>query len=289
MAMRRGFTLIELLVVIAIIAVLVALLLPAVQSAREAARRIGCVNNLKQVGLALHAYHDAHDRLPPGYVFAPGYVSGGFGWGAMILPGLDQAPLFDAANFRVALWHGANSTTGATALKAYLCPSDETSPGGFLERDGVRYARSSYVGAFGPGDMDADPDDRRGLMSRNAGARFADVRDGLSQTLAAGERHNGIFAVAIGSHEHFEAETVWVGAVKEEPDDDHAHTTLFQASHTPSSGSMNDQDAASRHPGGANFVFGDGSVRFLKATIDLLVYRALSSRAGGEVLGADAY
>jgi prepilin-type N-terminal cleavage/methylation domain-containing protein/prepilin-type processing-associated H-X9-DG protein len=286
---RRGFTLIELLVVIAIIGVLVALLLPAVQAAREAARRASCTNNLKQIGLALHGYHDANNRLPMGYTFSPGYIRGGFGWGAMILPGLEQKALFDATNFSLPLWNAVNTTTATIALKSYLCPSDNTSEGRFLQREGFRYAKTSYVASFGPGNMDLNPDDRRGLFSRNSGTNFAEVTDGLSQTLAGGERHNGTFAVAIGSHDHFDAETVWVGAVKEDPNDDHAHTALFQASHTPSSGEMNDQDAASRHPGGTNFLFGDGSVRFLKNTINLNIYRALSSGAGGEVISADAY
>src|SRR5262245_40764145 len=285
----RGFTLIESLVAIAIIGVLTGLLLPAVQAAREAARRASCSSNLRQLGLAMHSYHDTHNSLPVGYTHSPGYIRGGFGWGTMVLPDLEQQPLFDAANFTFPLWNHANATVGTTALKSYVCPSDETSAGRFLERDGYRYAKSSYVAAFGPGNMDQNPDDRRGLFSRNSGTRFAGVTDGLSQTLAGGERHNGTFAVAIGSHDHFDAETVWVGAVKEDPDDDHAHTALFQASHTPSSGAMNDQDAASRHAGGTNFLFGDGSVRFLKSSIDLRVYQSLSSRAGGEVISADGY
>ena len=288
-SVRRGFTLIELLVVIAIIGVLVALLLPAVQAAREAARRVSCTNNLKQIGLAIHGYHTSHDRLPMGYTFSPGYVRGGFGWGAMILPGLEQNALFAATNFSLPLWNQANTTTSTTVNASFLCPSDETSWGEFLDRDGFRYAKTSYVGSFGPGNMDTNPDDRRGLLSRNSSTRFADVTDGLSQTLAASERHNGSFAVAVGSHEHYDAETVWVGAVKEDPDDDHAHTTLFQASHTPNSRDMNDQDAASRHPSGTNVLLGDGSVRFLKNSINLAVYQALSSRAGGEVVGGDEY
>jgi prepilin-type N-terminal cleavage/methylation domain-containing protein/prepilin-type processing-associated H-X9-DG protein len=284
MRRQRGFTLIELLVVIAIIGLLIALLLPAVQAAREAARRMSCTNNLKQMGIALHGYHDAHGVLPMGYTFAPGYVTGGFGWATMILAGMEQRPLFDAANFSLPLWSWANTTVGTTALAAHLCPTDDTSHGSFLERDGFRYAKSSYVASFGPGNMDTDPDDRRGLFSRNSRTRFAEVQDGLSQTLMAGERHNGTFAVVIGSHDHIDAETVWAGAVKEDPDDDHAHTTLFQTSHPPSSPSMNDQDAASRHPSGTNFLFGDGSVHFLKATIALPVYQALGSRAGGEAV-----
>ena len=286
---RRGFTLIELLVVIAVIAILIALLLPAVQAAREAARRISCTNNLKQIGLAFHGYHDAHNKLPMGYVYAKNYARGGFGWGAMILPGVEQRVLFDAANFGLPLWNAANATVEATPIGPYLCPSDETSPGKFLERDGFRYAKSSYVASFGPGNMDADPTDRRGLFQRNTVVSFAEVVDGLSTTLAASERHNGTFAVEVGSHDHFDAETVWIGAVKEEPDADHAHTTLFQSSHVPNARDMNDQDAACRHPGGINMLLGDGSVRFLKSSINLDVYHALSSRAGSEVVSADSY
>src|SRR4051794_23483525 len=105
---RRGFTLIELLVVIAIIGVLVALILPAVQSAREAARRMQCSNNLKQIGLALHNYHGNHNVLPPGYVYQKGYPVGGFGWATMILPHLEQAPLFASLNFALPAWSAAN-------------------------------------------------------------------------------------------------------------------------------------------------------------------------------------
>jgi prepilin-type processing-associated H-X9-DG protein len=126
------------------------------------------------------------------------------------------------------------------------------------------------------------------LFSRNSRTRFAEVRDGLSQTLAAGERHNGRFAV-LSNGGHLFAETVWMGAIKEDPDDDHGHTTLFQAGHTPSSLQMDDRDAASRHPAGVNFLLGDGSVRFVKESISLPVYQALSTRAGNETISAEAY
>lgn len=284
-----GFTLIELLVVISIIGVLIALLLPAVQKAREAARRIQCTNNLKQVGLAIHGYHDVHGCLPPGYTFQTGFTWGGFGWGTMILPGLEQRSLFDAANFSLPLWSAANVTVATTPVGFYLCPSDETSQGNYLLRDPFRYAMASYVASYGPGDMDALPDDRRGLFSRNSRTLFAEVNDGLSQTLAVGERHNGKFTTVIGSAGHVSAETVWVGAIMENFTDAHGHTTLFQAEHTPSSPSMDDRDAASRHDGGTNFLLGDGSVRIIKSSIDLGIYRALSTRAGAEVISADAY
>ena len=195
-----GFTLIELLVVISIIGVLIALLLPAVQRAREAARRIQCVNNLKQMGLALHSYQDAYGCLPSGYTYGPGFTWGGFGWATMILPGVEQKSLFNAANFDQPLWSDANTTVATTAINFYLCPSDETSQGNFLVRNPYRYAMASYVGSFGPGDLDKDlvsdivSEDLRGLFSRNSCTRFAEVTDGLSQTLAVGERHNGKFA-----------------------------------------------------------------------------------------------
>jgi prepilin-type N-terminal cleavage/methylation domain-containing protein/prepilin-type processing-associated H-X9-DG protein len=284
-----GFTLIELIVVISIIAVLVALLLPAVQRARESARRIQCVNNLKQIAMAIHGYHDAKGSLPPGYTYGTGFSWGGFGWGTMILPGVEQTPLFHAANFAVPLWSDANTTIATTAIGFYLCPSDDTSQGRFLERAPYRYAMASYVASFGPADLDVVPEDRGGLFSRNSRTTFADVIDGLSQTLAVGERHNGKFPTVVGSGGHVSVETVWVGAIMEGFTDAHGHTTLFVTGHTPTSPSLDDQDAASRHDGGTNFSLGDGSVRFIKNTINLSVYRSLSTRASGEVISSDAY
>ena len=291
MGTRRGFTLIELLVVIAIIGVLIALLLPAVQKSREAARRISCTNNLKQMGIALHNYHDRHGVLPIGYTYQLGYGWGGFGWASMILPDVEQPALFAAINFDLPAWSPtlANSTACRTPVAFYLCPSDETSVGGLLDREGLKFAMGSYVASYGPGDMDfGNPADRRGLFSRNSRTKFADIRDGLSQTLATGERHNGEFPT-LDDAGHLFAETVWPGAIREDPADDHPHTTLFQSGHTPASPEMDDRDAGSRHDGGTNFGFADGSVHFLKNSIDLRVYRALSSRAGGEVLSADRY
>src|SRR5262245_49820062 len=128
---RFGFTLVELLVVIAIIGVLVALLLPAVQTAREAARRMQCTNNLKQIGLAIHNYHDIHNRFPSGFLFqAPG-MNGrgdrpnrapGFSWHSLILPQLEQANLYNALNFGLGLWQQPNRAVIATPLKVAICP-----------------------------------------------------------------------------------------------------------------------------------------------------------------------
>jgi len=285
---RRGFTLIELLVVIAIIAVLIALLLPAVQAAREAARRAGCLNNMKQIGIALHNYHDARGVLPSGYVYVKGYPTGGFGWATMILPNLEQAALFNAVNFSLPAWSSQNSTACVQKIATYFCPTDYTTQG-FLSREGFGYAKSSYVASFGPNDMDITPEDRLGLFSRNSQTRFADVTDGLSQTLAAGERTNAVYLSVIGSADHYDLETVWSGAIKELPVDDHAHTTLFQAAYLINSPNFDDRDSMSFHPGGSNYLFADGSVKFIKLTINPTIYQTLGSRAGGEVVGSDQY
>jgi prepilin-type N-terminal cleavage/methylation domain-containing protein/prepilin-type processing-associated H-X9-DG protein len=202
---RSGFTLLEILVVIALIGVLVTLLLPAVQHAREAARRTGCVNNLKQIGLALHIYGDAYGRFPVGYSLQPFGSSlnddplddaadearGGFGWGAMILPMLERDDVYERLNFERSTWSPANQTSAVKPLAIYLCPSDPRN-GELVERFDRRFARSNYAGNFGPKDLNADPFDGGGVFARNFGAKFKDVQDGLAMTLCVGERHSGV-------------------------------------------------------------------------------------------------
>lgn len=285
-----GFTLIELLVVISIIAVLIALLLPAVQSAREAARRVQCVNGLKQLNLALHNYHDAHGSYPQGYWYSPNYVWGGFGWAGAILPYVEQSNLYSGMNMTVAVWESQNQTMCQTHLQFYLCPSDETSEYGLLDRYGMQFSMSSYVASFGPGDMDTNPDDSRGVFYRNSRTSVRMIPDGMSNTLSLGERHNGEFEVHTATdHGHMLAETVWAGAIREFPDDDHAHTTLFETGNGPNSLEMNDRNCACRHPGVCNFGFMDGSVRAIKSSISVTIFQALSTRGGGELISADGY
>ena len=287
---RQGFTLIELLVVISIISVLIALLLPAVQSAREAARRIQCVNSLKQFTLALHNYHDSNGSYPAGYRYKTNYVWGGFGWGTAILPNMEQSNLYNALNIAFPAWHESNQTICKTHMQFFLCPSDETSAYGLLDRDGLKFSMSSYVASFGPGDMDLNPDDNRGVFYRNSRTSVSMIPDGLSNTLAVGERHNGEFEVHTGTdHGHIVAETVWAGAIRELPDDDHAHTTLFETGNGPNSREMNDKNCACRHPGVCNFSFMDGSVKVLKQSIALPIFQSLSTRSGGEVISAESY
>ena len=163
--LRHGFTLIELLVVISIIAILMALLLPAVQQAREAARRAQCKNNLKQLTLALHNYHDVHSIFPPAYVGSPTVTGTAFGvsypdhnrngqagyaWGALILPQMDQAPLSNAFNFSLPCWTPAQANAATTKLAAFLCPSSSGPADGF---DVLRYTSGDNENPASPAAM----------------------------------------------------------------------------------------------------------------------------------------
>lgn len=289
---QQGFTLIELLVVIAVIGVLVALLLPAVQQAREAARRTQCKNNLKQMGIALHGYHDSHRTLPPGYLYriGPEGNGAGFGWGAMLLPHFDQAPLYNQFNWNVPLYDSINKTPRERHLEVFLCPSDGHSPKGFVEMGPVpeRYAMACYVACFGPPDLDDDQEQRLGMFSRNSRTRFQDVSDGLSNTMMAGERENGPFRGGAQIGNHFSYETAWAGSIRDWDDnsDDHGHMVLFQTGHVPNDSKSDDRDVSAPHAGIAQFLLGDGSVRSIGANIDFRVYTALGTRAGGESIGA---
>ena len=208
--LRSGFTLIELLVVIAIISVLISLLLPAVQSAREAARRINCFNNLKQLGIALHNYHDAVQAFPPGYVSSqspgsnPVYdgndTGAGWAWGSLILPQMEQDPIYHAINFSLSVAYPANDTASTMRISTYLCPSDDTRqlvsvypfypsvypPPGATPVDQV--AGSNYVGMFGIGEIGSHPGGGEGCFFRNSRVTVASITDGTSQTIAIGER-----------------------------------------------------------------------------------------------------
>lgn len=287
---RRGFTLIELLVVIGIIAILIALLLPAVQQAREAARKTSCTNNLKQIGLALHNYVDAHRLFPPGYVYRPspeGNASG-FSWGALVLPQLEQTAVQQTLNWNVPVWDVQNLMARERHLVSFLCPSDTVSENSFVVmQPGERYAMGSYVASFGPPDLDDDQEQRDGMFSRNSSTRTRDVTDGLSNTLCAGERQNGPFRNGAAHGVHFSYETTWCCAVREitDPTDDHGHMALFQTGHTPNSPFSDDRDVSAPHVGYANFLFGDGHVRGVTESIDFNLYTALGTRGGREVVG----
>lgn len=321
---RRAFTLIELLVVIAIIAVLLALMLPAVQSAREAARRIQCVNNLKQLGLALHTYHDAIGSFPMGYIARGPFVNGasatapGWSWAVMILPQLEQQPLFSSVNFVLPVQAPQNQTTIGSALATFVCPSDVTA-GLFSVPDAsgnvvASVAPSSYAACVGGNETDTatgihDDGLGTGVFFRNSRTRLAEIIDGASNTIAVEERAwakaEGTWAGAIPNG------TIRRGQLNSCPMTGTLYypaATLVQAhchmlnTNTDPDGGLD--DASSMHPAGANFLFADGAVHFLKNILgdgaDLpngttiytpaqVVFQALATRAGGEIISADAY
>jgi prepilin-type N-terminal cleavage/methylation domain-containing protein/prepilin-type processing-associated H-X9-DG protein len=339
---RCGFTLIELLVVISIIGVLIALLLPAVQAAREAARRSQCTNNLKQLGLAMHGYLDAHGVMPLGSFKLPppaggNPCKGGHEAGAFIalLPFLEQSPLFSAFNSSVHYETAPNSTVNGTGLSVLWCPSDGLVAQADSQHFGWPVRFCSYMGSAGT--WNSPPENRgpgctlqnfQALLSQANGVvfyyssvRLAGVTDGTSNTFLFGEHAYGKNPTIelpdwnwwfSGNYGDTMFTTMFpmnpLGKIPDIP-----NQTLYGIDINPSI-----QAASSYHAGGAHFAFCDGSVRFLKETIDCSpfdpatglpqgwsqsagglysvnppgrvgVYQALSTRNGGEVISADSY
>jgi prepilin-type N-terminal cleavage/methylation domain-containing protein/prepilin-type processing-associated H-X9-DG protein len=300
---RRGFSLIELLVVIAIISLLIALVLPAVQAAREAARRAQCVNSLKQISLAMLTYEQANRSLPPGYLSSYDSLGNdtgpGWGWSAIFLPQIEQAPLYDSINFNLAIESHDNDTSRLTTVGLFFCPSDTSASAWWVStRNAItaietrwicQVAPSNYVAMYGTGEPGVDGD---GLFCRNSRFGLADILDGPSQTIAAGER-----SFRLGK-------STWVGSVtgallypdviSREGRERIEHATGMTLGHTGDSKGPGDPKGDvntfySLHGRGANFTFADGHVTFLKTTMSYAIYRALSTRAGGEVIPADGY
>jgi prepilin-type N-terminal cleavage/methylation domain-containing protein len=297
LARKSGFTLVELLVVITIIAVLIALLLPAVQAAREAARRMACSNNLRQIGLGLHMYHDHYGRLPAGWrgydsaTGAPDAVGEpGWGWAACILPFVEQGNV--AGNFirfdkSITAAENARARTWAIAL--FRCLSDvgkgtftwtpDRPPAGGPTN--LELATSNYVGVFGTIDVHSCGSMPRGqqclsdgVFFHNSGLRFADITDGLSNMFMAGERTSDLDYPS------------WVGA----PAGDECAPGLVvgTATYPPNSSRFDSHNFSSNHPAGTQFLLGDGSARLISQHIDEKVYHALCTRAGREVIGGSS-
>ena len=303
---RAGFTLIELLVVIAIIGVLVALLLPAVQAAREAARRASCSNNLRQLGIAMHNYHDTLNNLPVARNPWPLVQS----TLARLMPYFEQENLQKLVDFTVPVTHVNNQTASQTPVRLFVCPSD----GAAGQVPGSLHAGTNYVVCNGTGTVGygliASGD---GLFTQtNLG--FRDVLDGLSNTVAVSESilgHGNTSAGATPSDYRREvlevpggndptpascdaAAGVWSGQRGAKWIDGHYGNSLYNHFYTPNpktwdcgNGSHNKglSTARSRHPGGVQVLVCDGSVRFVSETISLSAWRALATRAGGEVAG----
>ncbi len=320
---REGFTLIELLVVIAIIGVLIGLLLPAVQQAREAARRVQCVNNLKQIGLALHAYHDAKGQFPASYqvlwggnaIQGPvnpdsGDAGPGWAWLMQLLPELEQGPLYASFNTTLPCWRPANSTSAKTSLAVFLCPSASDPSRDFALQDQAgqtlaRFGRAHYVANAGQSNLWDQPiadlsTIANGPLFRNGRTNIANVTDGLSQTVFAGE------------HSPFLSDKTWVGVVPgalvcSSPRFTAPHYRCDYAAalvnvhtgpspnehppviHSPNAPFGHVDQMWAEHPGGGDVLLGDGSVRFVKDRINQAVWVALNTSRGGEVISSDAF
>jgi prepilin-type N-terminal cleavage/methylation domain-containing protein len=294
---RNAFTLIELLVVIAIIAILIGLLVPAVQQVRESAARAQCQNNLKQLGLACHTFHDTYKRFPPGYTAAAPYLDGatdtdpGWGWAAYLLPYIEQVPLQRQIDFTRPV---AGQAAAQAIIPLLLCPSDLTS-GPFTVTDAVGspvaiLGPSSYAATVGSDASEADGPVGNGVFYRNSRTRIADIRDGTSQTTLLGDR---AWAQVTGAWAGAPSRAVvragqlnaWPNAVASAPVFALAHNNWINIQ-TDSDGGLD--DFSSNHIGGVNLVFGDGSVRFLRSITsdgaERRAFWAMGTRAGGEVV-----
>ena len=324
---RSAFTLVELLVVIAIIGILIALLLPAVQAAREAARRSQCSNNSKQIALAVHNYHATFRQFPPGYGFTtlhtditpyPGSHRQ-WAWCARLLPYLEQAAVADLIDWNLS--PGLKPHTDekkivmSTRIAAFECPSDP-----YVEKpwniddlcvealpesgwNGVRYARTSYAGNLGFGPMDEEGR-TEGVFTLNVGVPLAAVRDGASNTLLTAEiigsphgcsfrgawvhSEGPIFMVNYTPNDRTPDLTRWCG-----PKDATWDRAPCQAGGHWAGGSVSNNEAlhTSRgfHPGGVTVSLCDGSVRFISESIAHEVWKALGTRAGNELVAAQSF
>jgi prepilin-type N-terminal cleavage/methylation domain-containing protein/prepilin-type processing-associated H-X9-DG protein len=289
---RRAFTLIELLVVIAIISVLIGLLLPAVQRVREAGNRLQCANNLKQLGLACHHYHDVYQSFPSGYVATAAYpdTTPGWGWGALLLPYVEQANLYRQIDFSQPV---QKSAALEMVLKVYQCPSDTPPAAAFTVLSAslapvALAAPSSYAATVGDDSSEADAETGNGVFFRNSRVRVADIRDGTSQTVLLGDRAweqtMGIWAgTPNGAIAQAGPRNPWANATAAAPVLVLVHNNWVNIT-TDADGGLD--DFSSSHPGGVNLLFADGSVHFLRSiTADGTQRRAfwaLGTRAAGD-------
>jgi prepilin-type N-terminal cleavage/methylation domain-containing protein len=308
---RRGFTLVELLVVIAIIGILVGLLLPAVQAAREAARRMQCSNNLKQIGLALHNYNSTYSSMPAGSNGLPNaagtnFNGHGWTWHASILPFIEQGTLYNAiqgadgmGNERGDQNTGKPLVVRDTTLSIFLCPSQPDVRTG-SQKNG--YQPSNYNGNMGTRigngndncictgiatltDMRTKPwgcMNGNGVFYVQSRTKFGDVTDGLSNTIFVSEVPDSGGDAMGGFNAGCDRRVMFSNGADSNPPTEMSEYLIGAEGNDPINGGS-EEAAGSWHVGGAQFAMGDGSVQFLSENMDMATYQALSTRAGGEV------
>ncbi|HWL08097.1 MAG TPA: DUF1559 domain-containing protein [Planctomicrobium sp.] len=279
---NHAFTLIELLVVIAIIGILVALLLPAVQQAREAARRSQCKNNLKQIGLALHNYHETHSTLPPGWIRATGW-----GWGTFLLPYLDQSPLYAKLNPNDVVNTADEEELALlrTVLSVYLCPSDTfPTPATNTKRPvtspvNEAIGLTNYVANIGstPTSFSSNCNiDVNGVMWFDSMLRLTDITSGTSNTIFIGEREAGKSHIGGTWPAQNPNCNAWLNSSA-------YGNTLTEPANERRINGANANTFSSLHTGGAHFVMGDGAVRFISENINGTTWLDLLDRDSGPV------
>ena len=286
---KHGFTLVELLVVIAIIGILIGMLLPAVQQVREAARRIQCANNVRQISLAAMNFESANMRFPSGWLSDDSSSTSngpGWSWATSLLPFVEQQNLASQIDFALPITDASNGPATLETIPIFLCPSDPdpevldfgstvSTPVGSgsgtrpssNDSGQVLLSRSNYSGAFGNIEVEDDPFNGNGMFFGNSRVGFQDIRDGSSNTILFGERRNDLGGVT------------WVGVVDgiEEP-----FARVVGATDRSPNG-QGFEDFRSYHPGGVNVGLADGSTQFISDGITDTIFQALGSRAGGEV------
>jgi len=273
---RYGFTILELLISTGILSLLLAILLPALDSARESARRIQCNGHLKQIGLALHHYHEVHGAFPPGWQWDARQETA-FGWLPPLLPYLEQTSLHSKVNYQDAVSGPLNATARARTLPIFLCPSDMTQPRFMLYAESnlagpskdiglVILPSANYLGVFGV----QEPDDAWrtqagvGTFAGPDPIRMQDIQRGLSHVIMVGERR----ASTIPS--------TWLGI---DPRGEDAHCRILgNANLGPNILHADECEFTSRHPGMVNFLWADGHVKNVCNSIDSSVYQQMATR-----------
>ena len=285
----RGFTLVELLVVIAIIGILIALLLPAVQAAREAARRSQCSNNLKQIGLALQNYHDTFKVFPPGALYDSSATSNGgdriSGW-VLILPFMEAGTVHDLWDFNYGYDDAQNNAGKKEAVDGLFCPSKPRP-----EKATSSIAYGDYALSSGTGNINsATTNYWRGMFHQNTNCRFRDILDGTSNTIAAGEKCTEWTSLTSPQYRWgWHASRNMCYAMNKQVVGDAAYPFVTDTGTvTPGTSAVWDDRWANfggEHPGGAQFVAADGAVHFVSETIEMDLYRNLGDKADGNVAG----